>query len=318
MATTQARPARSGNQYTINYGDYSATISQQGATLRRLDWQGEELIVPWDENKPVPTCHGQLLVPFPNRVEDGEYDFEGTHYVLPIDEHERRNAIHGYGYRYLWNLVSLSATSVTLDWRTPNLAGYPFDLTITAIYELSASGLSVTVCAENFDSVDAPWAFAIHPWLANGKHNVGDAIDADNALCHITLPGNSHVTVNDRLLPTGVEPVDGTKFDLHENPSFENRPFDDAWTDLQHEADGTVTALFTRPDGVRVALSGDETITSFQVCTGTGFPEQKKPAGIAVEPQTAYANAFNTGNDLIVIKPGETTSTTVRFAADRV
>jgi len=30
---------------------------------------------------------------------------------------------------------------------------------------------------------------------------------------------------------------------------------------------------------------------------------------VAVEPQTAYANAFNTGKDLIVIKPGETSST---------
>ena len=52
-----------------------------------------------------------------------------------------------------------------------------------------------------------------------------------------------------------------------------------------------------------------ETVTSFQVCTGTGFPAIKHPAGVAVEPQTAYANAFNTGKDLIVIKPGETSST---------
>ena len=45
------------------------------------------------------------------------------------------------------------------------------------------------------------------------------------------------------------------------------------------------------------------------MCTGTGFPAIKHPAGVAVEPQTAYANAFNTGKDLIVIKPGETSST---------
>ena len=59
----------------------------------------------------------------------------------------------------------------------------------------------------------------------------------------------------------------------------------------------------------KVRVGGDETVTSFQVCTGTGFPAIKHPAGVAVEPQTAYANAFNTGKDLIVIKPGETSST---------
>lgn len=69
--------------------------------------------------------------------------------------------------------------------------------------------------------------------------------------------------------------------------------------------------MFTRADGKKVRVGGDETITSFQVCTGTKFPASQHPAGVAVEPQTAYANAFNTGNELIVIKPGETTSTSL-------
>ena len=42
----------------------------------------------------VTCCHGQLLIPFPNRIENGEYTFEGKTYTLPIDEHERHNAIH--------------------------------------------------------------------------------------------------------------------------------------------------------------------------------------------------------------------------------
>lgn len=107
------------------------------------------------------------------------------------------------------------------------------------------------------------------------------------------------------------EPVDGTKYDLREDTLLTEQPFDDAWTDLEHAEDGSVTAVFTRADGKKVRVGGDETITSFQVCTGTKFPASQHPAGVAVEPQTAYANAFNTGNDLIVIKPGETTSTSL-------
>lgn len=316
--TDSERPPRSGEQYLISCGDYQAVISQQGAALRRLDWRGQELIVPFDPNKPVPTCHGQLLIPFPNRVEDGEYTFEGRHYELPLDEHERRNAIHGYGYRYPWKLEEKTPSRVKLSWRTPNMAGYPFDLTVTALYEVTADGLSVTVAAHNYGDINAPWACAIHPWLANGKHKVGDAIDADNALCRLQLPARTHVKVNDRLLPIGTESVDGTRYDLREGAKFEGQAFDDAWTDLDHAADGTVTAVFTRPDGIEVSLTGDDTITSFQVCTGSGFPEATKPAGVAVEPQTAYANAFNSGIDLIVIKPGTETRTRVQFSATTV
>ena len=76
-----------------------------------------------------------------------------------------------------------------------------------------------------------------------------------------------------------------------------------------HGEDGTITAVFTRPDGLKGRVGGDETVTSFQVSTGTGFPAIKQPAGVAVEPQPAYATAITTGKDLIVIKPGETSST---------
>lgn len=89
------------------------------------------------------------------------------------------------------------------------------------------------------------------------------------------------------------------------------QPYDDAWTDVKHAEDGTVTAVLYRPDGMAVEVGGDETITSFQVCTGTGFAPDNHPAGVAVEPQTAYANAFRSGKDVIVIKPGEVSSTTL-------
>ena len=125
------------------------------------------------------------------------------------------------------------------------------------------------------------------------------------------VPADTHVTVDDRLLPTGTEPVDGTKYDFREPMKLDQQPYDDAWTDVKHAEDGTVTAMLYRPDGMAVEVGGDESITSFQVCTGTGFAPDNHPAGVAVEPQTAYANAFRSGKDVIVIKPGEVSSTTL-------
>lgn len=314
---TQMRSPHTGAQYTITFGDYRAVITEQGATLRRLDWQDTELIVPFDANEPAPTCHGQILVPFPNRIEAGTYTFDGKTYELPIDEHARNNAIHGLGYRQRWTLESLDESSVTLSWRNPALDGYPFDLTVQATYQLDEQGLHISISATNNGESKAPWALAIHPWLSNGLHGVGDEIDGHNAQCSLVVPSAKHVTVNENLIPTGTESVEGTKYDLRKPTLLTEQPFDDAWTDVEHDSEGKVTAVFTRPDGVVVRIGGDETVTSFQVCTGTGFPVEKHPAGVAVEPQTAYANAFNTGVDLISIEPGKTSTTELFIAAER-
>ncbi|MBW3087298.1 aldose 1-epimerase family protein [Bifidobacterium sp. 82T24] len=311
-------PPRTGQQYSISYGDYKAVITELGATMRKVTYKGKNVIVPLGPDDPVTCCHGQLLVPFPNRIEGGVYTFEGKTYELPIDEHDRNTAIHGYGYRSYWKLEELTESSVTQSWRVPNMNGYPFDVIVTAKHELAEDGLHITVSAYNNGDANAPWALAIHPWLDNGFNGYGDEIDGHNAQCHLTVPADTHVTVDENLIPTGTEAVDGTKYDLRDNPLLVNQPFDDAWTDLHRDADGGVHATFTRPDGLQIKVGGDETVTSFQVCTGTKFPAFKHPAGTAVEPQTAYANAFNTGKDLIVIKPGETSETKLFISASEL
>ena len=108
------------------------------------------------------------------------------------------------------------------------------------------------------------------------------------------------MTVDEHLLPsTGEEPVSGI-FDLRDNPTLEGRGFDDAWTDITNRGeDGSTSAAFTRPDGIKVTLTGDKTINSWQVCTGNEIGEKARQAGVAVEPMTAYADAFRTGKDLV-------------------
>ena len=49
----------------------------------------------------------------------------------------------------MWKLESLTENSVTQSLRFPNLDGYPFDVTVTATYELNDKGMTVTVSARN-------------------------------------------------------------------------------------------------------------------------------------------------------------------------
>lgn len=310
--TTQ-RAARYGKQFTITHGDYSAVICELGATFRKVQYRGKDIVVPFDENmQQSNTCQGFVLVPYPNRIKGGEYDFEGKHYELPIDEHARNTALHGFGYRYYWTLEELTESSVTLSWRVPNINSYPFDLTVTVTYTLTDAGLEIHVEAANHGDVNAPWGFGIHPYIANGGNAYGAAVTADNDRCRLELKARTHLTVDGNLVPTGEEPVSG-QYDLTGNPLLKDHNFDDGWTDVERAADGSTTATFTRIDGMKVAVTGDKTINGWQVFTGDVMPDDQHPAGVAIEPMTCNANAFNTGKHLIVIKPGETTASTVRI-----
>ena len=88
--------------------------------------------------------------------------------------------------------------------------------------------MHLTVSAYNNGDTNAPWALAIHPWLANSLNGYGDEIDEHNAKCSLTLPARTHVTVDENLIPTGTEPVDGTKYDLREDTLLTEQPFDGA------------------------------------------------------------------------------------------
>ena len=89
---------------------------------------------------------------YPNRVTNGQYSFDGEDYQMPIDEFDRQSSLHGYAYRYMWELEDLQESHVTLSWRSPDIAGYPFDITITATYALDENGLTETFTVHNNDA----------------------------------------------------------------------------------------------------------------------------------------------------------------------
>lgn len=308
---------RTGNQYSIHHGDFSAVVCELGSKLRRFDYGGKEVFCSYGPDDLTPTCCGYILAPWPNRIKDGEYDFNCKHYCAPVNEYHpepRNNANHGYAYQYMWKLESLTENSVTQSLRFPNLDGYPFDVTVTATYELNDKGMTVTVSARNDGDEPAPWALGLHPWVANGKNGeTSEQRDADSAACRLKIDADTHVTVDAGLVPNGTEPVDGTKFDLRDAPVLDGRAFDDAWVDVHRADDGTTTTVFTRPDGMEIKLVGDETINAWQCYTATGAPFDQHPNGIAVEPMTAPANAFRSGDHLTVIEPGKSVTTVVRY-----
>src|SRR5262249_30664199 len=84
-----------GTQYEIEAGDYRATVTELGAGLRRLRFGETCLVTGFDADDLPPHGAGQLLTPWPNRVDGGHYVFDGEHQQLALSEPARGNAIHG-------------------------------------------------------------------------------------------------------------------------------------------------------------------------------------------------------------------------------
>ncbi|GAA3216677.1 aldose 1-epimerase family protein [Actinocorallia longicatena] len=286
----------SGTQYTIASGPYEAVITEQGAGLRSLTWDGLPLILPHDPDEVTPAGFGQLLAPWPNRVDHGTYTFEGVAQRLEINEPSRETAIHGLVRWESWNLAERTDSSVTLTHRLLGRPGYPFRLDLTAVYTLAADGLNVRLSATNSGTRNAPYGQSAHPYLT-----VGLPLDE----CVVTFGGVRYQPVNERLIPSGLPvPVAGTPLDLSAGGVFGDRRIDTAYTDLPFSDGRTWVGL--SGGGRTVGLWADESHPWLQLYTADDLGGGDRRAGIAAEPMTCPPNAFNSGVDLITLKPGDT------------
>lgn len=288
--------APSGDQFEIAAGGYRAVVTECGATLRVLEHDGRSLLDGFAEDEMAPGGRGQLLVPWPNRIRDGAYTFDGQRLQLPLTEPARRNASHGLARWVAWSLEEHTSRSVSLTYRLMAQTGYPWTLDLRAVYDLSADGLTVTQSVVNLADRPAPYASGAHPYLRVGPGPVDG--------WELTLPASTRVLVDDRLLPVGREDVGGTDHDFRMARPIRGVAFDDAFTDLVREADGSATVTLTDPaSGAGVALWVDESIRCLQVFSADDVPVTARRS-LAVEPMTAPADAFNTGDDLVVLAPG--------------
>lgn len=289
--------APSGDQYEIAADGYRAVVTQSGATLRVLEHEGRPLLDGFGEDEMAWGARGQLLVPWPNRVRDGAWSFDGHELQLPVNETDLNNASHGLARWASWSVEEHTPRSVTLSYRLMAQSGYPWTLDLHVVYDLSADGLTVTQSATNLAGTPAPYASGAHPYLCVGPGPVDG--------WELTLPATTRLLVDDRMLPVGREDVSGTAYDFRITRPIRDVAFDHAFTDLSRDADGTATVVLTDPaTGRGLAMWVDERVRWLQVFSADVVPRTARRS-LAVEPMTAPADSFRSGDDLVVLAPGE-------------
>lgn len=293
-----------GTQYIISrdteQGEARATITELAASLREFSIGGVDLVESYAESAMPPFADGIVLVPWPNRIEDGTWMLEGEPQHLDITERDRNNAIHGLLRNTGYSLIERTESSVTLGVTVFPQHGYPFHLHTTVRYELVEGGLRVSHTATNLSDAAAPYALGTHPFF-----KIGDTPIAELTL---TMTAATRFESNERNIPTNEVAVSGTGFDLSGGRLVGELDLDMAFAGI--EAVDGVAARLTAPDGREVRVTVDDKFDFIQLFTPRNFPTLTGIGQVvAIEPMTAAPNAFNTGRGLLWLEPG------VEFAA---
>ncbi|MEP7370208.1 MAG: aldose 1-epimerase family protein [Dermatophilaceae bacterium] len=293
----------SGKQFEIVHGEQRAVIVEVGGGVRAYDVGDIEVLEPYAVDQMCDGAHGAPLVPWPNRLGDGRYRFDGTEHQVALTEPEKSNAIHGFLRWRPWNCLDHQGAQVVMASTLFPLQGYPFVLDVSVTYRLDETGLSVTTTATNIGHQPAPYACGQHPYLSPRVGTIDE--------CTLHLQADTRIlTSAERQLPIGREDVEGTPFDFRDGKRIGHLAIDDAFTDLHRDARGRAWVRIEGADDRITSLWVDEAYPVLEIFTGDTLAPDRRRRGLGTEPMTCPPNAFQSGDGVIRLEPGDTSTAT--------
>ena len=294
--------APSGEQIEIAFGDQRAVVVEVGGGLRAYSVAGREVLDGYGADEICTSGRGQVLIPWPNRLEDGRYEVDGRSYQLPIDDPEENDAIHGLVRWVSWRAAERESHRVVMEHILHQQPGYPFSLALRIEYALSEDGLRVRTTATNVGGEVCPYGAGAHPYLTVGTETVDPVL--------LGAPGGTVILSDKRGLPVGNASVEGTEYDFRRPRRIGATRLDNGFTDLERGEDGLARVELRDPGGGEgLTLWVDETYPYLMLFTGDPLPDVNRRS-LAVEPMTCPPNAFRTGESLIRLEPGSSITST--------
>ena len=262
--------------------------------------------VAFSQFRAKPTSYGiPILFPFPNRIRDGAFTFQGKPYTVDPPR-------HGFVRDKAWKVIATGATDGEGAWLRASIdaadyAGqilnqFPFPFHLEVTYRLRDSQLAMETVARNTGTEEMPVGFGIHPYFR--------------------LPGRGTIQVPARKrweladsLPTGKLLDLDAPYDLREPRDTTGLTLDDIYTDVIADADGSVRCLLTDES------AGTQTVVEFDAAQFPQVVVYTPPApraAICIEPNTCPTDAFNLQprgieSNVIALGAGATVNFTVRI-----
>jgi len=282
-------------EISLCYQDQQAVVSPWGASLRRYflnepDGRQNDIVWGYSGGSGKKGGQGDVLFPFPGRIAEGRYSFDGRTLQLERNDKEGPNAIHGFVRTLPWQTLradsSCASFEVRLDAETYGRRGYPFSLSCRVTYALDSQGLSCSYAVQNLGRAAAPVGVGFHPYFTVGTNLVDEA--------EIKIPGTTYLEFNERLAPTGrVLPVAGTGWDYRTYRSIGGQRLNHCYMQLVRDPEGMATAsLRNRVNGRVIEVVMDRSFFAVVVYTGDAIGNAPRRA-LAIEPMTCATDAFN-------------------------
>lgn len=268
--------------YTLRAGASRARLAPAwGANLFALE-DGVAILepMPLADVAKKPTSYGiPLLLPFPNRIGGGGFEYAGQRFEVDPPR-------HGFVRSRPWQVAGSGASDADGAWVTCEidaadfpeiLEQFPSPFRAAATYRLREHRLDLQVAVTNSGDQVMPFGFGIHPYFRRPERGT------------LAVPANRCWELDDSL-PTGeLVPVDAAR-DLRQPRDVSELDLDDIYTDLVSDDDGRVRCTLADSDaGVAVVVEADRALFPHSVVYTAPAPR----AAICIEPYTCPTDAFN-------------------------
>ncbi|MFN3405457.1 MAG: aldose 1-epimerase [Cytophagaceae bacterium] len=247
------------------------------------------------------------LFPFPNRIKDGKYNFNGCDFNFPINHPAENNALHGFVFDRKFEIKKLITekdfASVTLSYAYDGTyPGFPFPFELNITHKFSSNNYECKTEVSNTGNSTFPMGSGWHPYFGLGK-SINELV--------VELPEARLAEVDHRLIPTGSY----KEIKMETGVILGTRSFDSCF-ELKNINQPKQIVKISDPE-LKLNISfwqstGEKGYNFLQVYTP---PERDI---IAIEPMTCLPDAFNNKVGLITLKPESKWSGTYGIKAKRI
>jgi aldose 1-epimerase len=284
--------------FSNTQGDAFAVVPQFGACLLDLQFDGTSVLDGYqtpDELIATKWSKNIILLPYPNRLRDGQYTHEGKTYQFELTNAATHNSIHGFGkdvpmlVKSTW--TKAKEAGITCVWHYNGAhSAYPFAFTAEITMILRGGKFEMSMSIQNDSDTTIPVGLGWHPYFKMSEKSDDSALK---------MPDCQLISIDDRMLPTGEK----TTFKAFKNLTSINDTVLDNGFYIKNQTKKAVTLLAS--DEGRLMFwqeTGERKWNFLQVFT----PPHRK--SVAIEPMTCNIDAFNNGDGLVILKPSEVLS----------
>ncbi|MDX1666099.1 MAG: aldose 1-epimerase, partial [Saprospiraceae bacterium] len=288
----------SGNAFSLVPGRGSCLLDVRFKGISVLDAYetAEEVdFNRWAKNMP--------LFPFPNRLKEGRFSWKGKTYQFPVNDPQTGNALHGFGMdcEMVIDKVTVEAnqaTAITSFHYRGEKDHYPFPFEVFFSFRMrNPHDFEIKSSFVNRGKSNMPLGFGWHPYFRLSEE-VGEL--------SLKLPPLRWIGVDADMIPTG------KRYDY------------DAFLDKKPIGTEALDNCFAIPEntGMRteVLLEGAGGQLKYWQENGGdkyNFIQLFTPpyrSSLAIEPMSCNIDAFNNGEGLIDLSPGEEASARFGFS----